>query len=130
LILSTEPEPSSDDELDTDGEVNTPVSAGTHLNTQRARVGRTEATRNTPLSAPPAFASTSTNGDNPRSQMKRKESEPLFSSKKRVRYFPAAHSDQVMDLGLDEHAKSKRHSGINGKPTPGIFLIYLLEDMS
>ena len=132
MILSTEPDPSSDDELDTeDGEVITPGSA--HLNTQRARGGRTEATRDPPLSAPPAFASTSTNaivGESSRSQMKRKESESLFTSKKRVRYFPAIHSDQDDVIDLDEHAKYTRHTGINSKPTPGILLVYLLEDMS
>ena len=131
MILSTEPEPSSDDELDTeDGEVITPGSA--HLNTQRARGGRTEATRDPPLSAPPAFARTSTNamvGESSRSQMKRKESESLFTSKKRVRYFPAAHSDQDDVIDLD-HAKYTRYTGINSKATPGIFLVYSLEDMS
>ena len=61
--------------------------------------------------------------------MKRKEFESLFTSKKRVRYVSAAHSDQddVMDLDPDEH---KRHLGINSKPAPGIFLVYLSEDMS
>lgn len=128
MILSTEPEPSSDDELDTeDGEVNIPGSART---TQRARDGRTESTRNPPLSAPPTLttlASTSTSpivGGNSRSQMKRKESELLFTSKKRMRYVSAAHSDQddVMDSDLDEH---KRHVGTSSKPASGIFLIYI-----
>lgn len=134
MILSTEPEPSSDDELDTeDGEINTPASARPTV-TQRARDDRTEATRDTPLSAPPTFAtfastSTSIVGGNSRSQRKRKDSEPLFTSKKRMRYVSAAHSDQddVMDSDLDEH---KRHVGINSKPASGIFLVYLLEDMS
>lgn len=106
MILSTEPEPSSDDELDTeDGEVNTPGSA----RTQRARDGRTEATRNPPLSAPPAFASTSTNaivGDNSRSQMKRKDFESLFTSKKRVRY-QAAHSDQDDAMRFDAYKRTE-----------------------
>ena len=131
LIRSTEPE-SSDDELDTeDGEVNIPQSAGT---TRRARGGHTEATRDPPLSAP---ASTSTNAivrDNFRSQMKRKEFESLFISKKRVRYTSEAHSDQdhVMDIDLDEPAKSKRerYTGENNKQAPGIFLVHLLEDIS
>lgn len=131
MLLSTEPasEPSDDDELDTeDGEVNTPgLSSGT---TQRARDGRTEATRDFPLSAPPAFASTSTNavvGDNSRSQMKRKEYESLFPSKKRTRYVSTAHSDQddIMDSDLDEYTKYRM--GKNSKPAPGIFLVNFLE---
>ena len=114
-----------------DGDATIPGPA--HLNTQRAKGGRTEATRHPPLSAPPAFASTSSNaivGDNSRSQMKRKESESLFTSKKRVRYFPAAHSDRddVIDLvDLDEDAKYKRPTGINNsKSAPGIFLVCFL----
>ena len=131
MILSTEPDPSSDDELDTeDGEVITLGSA--HLNNRRARDGRTKATRDHSLSAPPAFASTSTNavvGGNSRSQMKRKESESLFPSKKRVRYFPTTHSDRddVIEIDPDEHA---RHTKMNSKPALGIFLVYLLEDLS
>lgn len=128
MIKSTEPDPSSDDELDTeDGDVDTPGSANI---TQRARDGRTDAKRDTILSAPPPFASTSasaTVGENSRSQMKRKELESLFTSKKRVRYSPTTHSDQ--DVHLDEPSKFKRHMGINSKPALGIFLVYLSEDI-
>jgi hypothetical protein len=128
-LLSTEPEPSDDDELDTeDGEVNTPGSSSSTI--QRARVGHTEATKNTPLSAPPAFASTSSNAavDNSRLQMKRKELESLFTSKKRTRYASAPSSDQedAMDLDPDEHTIFKTHSGINSKPASGILYISLL----
>lgn len=127
LLLSTEPEPSDDDELDTEDGENTPGSSVG--NTQRARDGRTD-TRDFPMSAPPTFASLSTNavvGDNSRSQMKRKEFEPFFTSKKRTRYVPTATSDQddVMDLDRDEHTNYRRPIGINSKPTPGIFLVYL-----
>lgn len=134
LSIVPDSEPSDDDELVTteDGEVNTPGSTGT---TQRARDGRTKATRVSPVSAPPAFASTSTAvvDNNSRSQMKRKELEPLFTSKKRTRYVPTAHSDQddAIDLDLDEQTKFKRHMGINSRPAPrpapGIFLLCLLE---
>ena len=123
--MSTEPESSSSDELDTEeGEVNTPGSS-----TQKARDGRMETSRNPPLSAPPTFASTSTNavvGDNSRSQMKRKELESLFISKKRTRYVAASQSDEddVMDLDPDEHTKYKKPMGINSKPAPGTFLVY------
>lgn len=131
MLLSTEPESSDDDdELDTeDGEANTPGSSS--VTTQRARDGRMEATRDPPLSAPPAFASKSTNAvvsNSSRSQMKRKEFESPFPSKKRTRYFQTAPNDKddVMDVDLDEHT-NKRHMGINSKPAPGIFLVYLLK---
>ena len=129
MLLSTEPEPSDDDELDTEDGENTPgSSAGT---TQRARDGRTEDIRDFPMSAPPTFSSLSTNavvGDNSRSQMKRKELEPLFTSKKRTRYVPTATSDQddVMVIDPDERTNFKRVMGINNKP-PGIFLVYLYD---
>lgn len=128
-MLSTEPDPSSDDELDTDGDVNHLGSAQAHPNTQRTR---DEATRDPPQSAPPAFASTSAIvGDNSRSQMKRKEPESLFTSKKRARYVQASHSDQEdgMNLDLDEHKKNKRHIRINKETAPGMSS-YLLEGMS
>ena len=55
-------------------------------------------------------------GDNFRSQMKRKEFESLFISKKRVRYTSEAHSDQdhVMDIDLDENLRGR---DIRGKIT-------------
>lgn len=126
MLLSTEPDSSDDDELDTeDGEVNTPGSSSGTI--QRRGDGRTEATRVPPLSAPPAFASTSSNAivsDNSRSQMKRKEFETLFTSKKRTRYVPTVHSDQddIMDIDQDGHTKHRKMS--NSKPAPGIFLVF------
>lgn len=110
--LLTEPE-SSDDELDTeDGEVDTLGPAKGDLYTQRTRVGRTEATRGPP-SAPPALASTSTHDSH--SQMKRKEPESLFMSKKRARY---ALIDQDNAIDPSKHETKV----INGKSVPGMLL--------
>lgn len=128
MILSTEPEPSSDDELDTEDGIDSVPRSGSaraRFNAQRARDGPTKATRDPPQSAPPAFAGTSTNvvGDNYRSQMKRKEFESLFTSKKRARFVQDAPSgqDDAMDLDPDEHAKNKGNQGI-GKSEPGMLL--------
>ena len=123
-MLPTEPEQSSDDELDTeDGNEDTPGSAQAHPITQR-RKSHTEATRGPPS----AVASTSTNavGDNSRSQMKRKEFGSLFTSKKRAR-----HSDQDhgMDLDMNEHPKSERYIGVNRKPGSGM-LLYIFKGKS
>jgi hypothetical protein len=129
-MLSAEPDTSDDDELDTDVDVNNLGSAQAHSNNQRTR---DKATRDPPQSAPPAFASTSsTVGDNSRSQMKRKESESPFTSKKRARYVQAAHSDQEdgMNLDLDEHAKNKRHIRKSKETAPGMSSYILFEGMS
>ena len=131
-MLSTEPEPSSDDELDTeDGDLDTFGSVQDHSISQRARDGRTEAARNPPQSAPAASTSMSNNtvvGDNSRSRMKRKEFESLFTSKKRARYVQGTHSDQDddMDLSLDG-PKNERHMGTSRIPAPGMLLLYIYQ---
>lgn len=60
--------------------------------------------------------------------MKRKESESLFTSKKRARFAQAAPNDEdVMDLDLNEHAKDEKH--INNKSVPGM-LVYIYKNAS
>jgi hypothetical protein len=121
-MLSTEPEPSSDDELDTEDGFDT---FGSHSISQRASDGLTEAARDPPQSAPAALTIMRV-GDNSRSPMKRKEFEPLFTSKKRARYVQGAHTDQDddMDLGLDG-PNNKRHMGTSRIPAPGMLLLYM-----
>ena len=120
----TEPEPSSDDELHSEPDTHqNPDSSQARFSTQNAK-DSTEAIRHPPPSTPPSTSTNAVVGHSSPSQMKRKESEPMFTSKKRARYAQAARGDQddPMDLDMDEHAKNKGNLRMNTKSSSGMLL--------
>lgn len=99
----TEPSPSSDEYDREDGKIDTFGSVKAYSHTRRARDGRASASPNAVV------------GDKSRLQMKRKESESMFASKKRARY-------PQDDIDLDGPTKNRRNMGVNSKSTSGMLL--------